>query len=255
MYETILTERRDAATLITLNRPHRLNAWTPAMHNDLFHAISACNEDTRVGALVITGAGRGYCAGADIKDNFKARLDGKEHQSSGDWISLVRNSKPLIAAVNGACVGVGATMTLPMDVIVASTQARFAMAFVKMGVTPELASSHFLVQRVGFGRAHEMCLTGRLYDGREAFEMRLADRLVDHDQLLDTAVDLANEMAANPGQHLRWVKQLITENGSETDIAKVHEREGAILAEAYKSPEHHEAVQAFIEKREPVFKR
>ena len=255
MYETILTEQRNAATVITLNRPQRLNAWTLQMHNDLHHAISACNEDKEVGAIVITGAGRGYCAGADIKDNFKARLDGNEQRSSGDWISLVRSSKPLIAAVNGACVGVGATMTLPMDVIIASEKARFAMAFVKMGVTPELASSHFLVQRVGFGRANEMCLTGRLYSAKEAYEMRLADRLVEHDSLLDTAVELANEMAANPAAHLRWVKQLITENGSETDIAKVQEREGQVLAKAYASPEHHEAVQAFIEKREPNFVR
>ena len=86
------------------------------------------------------------------------------------------------------------------------------MAFVKMGVTPELASSHFLVQRVGFGRANELCLTGRLYSGQEAFEMRLADRLVEHDSLLDSAIELGKEMAANPTRHLQWVKQLITEN-------------------------------------------
>ena len=201
------------------------------------------------------GAGRGFCAGVDIKDKFKARLDDQQQRSSGDWISLVRSSKPLIAAVNGACVGVGATMILPMDVIVPSDMARFAMAFVKMGVTPELASSHFLVQRVGFGRANEMCLTGRLYTGQEAYEMRLADRLVNHDSLLANAIDLANEMAANLSTHLRWVKQLITENGSETDISKVRAREGKILAQAYASPEHQEAVQAFIEKREPNFVR
>ena len=205
MYENILIEQKDATTVITLNRPHRLNAWTQDMSNEMHHAIETANGDDTVGAIVVTGAGRGFCAGADIKDNFKARLDGKQQRGSGDWISLVRGSKPLIAAVNGACVGVGATMILPMDVIIASEKARFAMAFVKMGVTPELASSHFLVQRVGFGRANEMCLTGRLYSGEEAFEMRLADRLVKHESLLDTAVELAEEMAGNPSRHLRWV--------------------------------------------------
>ncbi|MCY4095698.1 MAG: enoyl-CoA hydratase-related protein, partial [Gammaproteobacteria bacterium] len=163
-YEDILVGIADDVCTITLNRPHRLNAWTGRMSAELYDAIDAANGNPSVGAIVLTGAGRGFCAGADIKDSFKARLDdsGDRVAMRGDWIELVRSSKPLIAAVNGACVGVGATMILPMDVIVASDQARFGMAFVKMGVTPELGSSHFLVARVGFGRASEMCLTGRL---------------------------------------------------------------------------------------------
>ncbi len=255
-YETILVDKKDEVATITLNRPERLNAWTNQMNVDLQNAINTCNDDANVGAMVVTGAGRGFCSGADIRDNFKSRLDGDQRSGGGrDWIELVRTSKPLIAAVNGACVGVGATMILPMDVIIASTEAKFGMLFVKMGVTPELASSHFLVQRVGFGAANEMCLTGRLYSGEEAFARRLADRVVEPDQLLPTALELASEMAANPSRHLRWVKQLITENGSETDIRKVHEREGKVLAQAYVSEEHKEAVDAFMSKRKPVFKR
>ncbi len=176
-------------------------------------------------------------------------------RTGGDWIDLVRSSKPLIAAVNGACVGVGATMILPMDVIIASEEAKFGMLFVKMGVTPELASSHFLVQRLGFGRASEMCLTGRLYSGAEAFEMGLADRLAKPGELLAEAKALAQEMAANPSPHLRWVKELLTENGVESDIALVQQREGEALAKAYASAEHKEAVDAFLAKRPPNFKR
>lgn len=254
-YSTILVDTVDAVTTITLNRPRRLNAWTHEMNMELQNAVQSCNDDPNVGAMVITGAGRGFCAGADIKDNFKARIDGERKSGGGDWIELVRSSKPMIAAVNGACVGVGATMILPMDVIIASTEAKFGMLFVKMGVTPELASSHFLVQRVGFGAANEMCLTGRLYTGEEAFAKRLADRLVQPENLLPAAQELASEIAANPSRQLRWVKQLITENGSETDIKKVHEREGKVLAQAYDSAEHHEAVSAFLEKRQPVFNR
>lgn len=258
-YSTILVDKSEGVATITLNRPERLNAWTHEMSSELQDAIFACNEDSDVGAMVFTGAGRGFCSGADIRDNFKARIEGKPQDSTrrrggGDWIELVRSSKPMIAAVNGACVGVGATMILPMDVIIASTEAKFGMLFVKMGVTPELASSHFLVQRVGFGAANEMCLTGRLYSGEEAFARRLADRVVAPDELLPTALELAREMAANPSRQLRWVKQLITQNGSETDIKKVHEREGQVLAQAYDSDEHHEAVAAFMEKRKPVFK-
>ena len=255
-YEDILVDIADDVCTITLNRPHRLNAWTGRMSAELYDAIDDANKNPSVGAIVLTGAGRGFCAGADIKDNFQARLDdsGESVAMRGDWIELVRASKPLIAAVNGACVGVGATMILPMDVIVASDQARFGMAFVKMGVTPELGSSHFLVARVGFGRASEMCLTGRLYSGEEAFNLGLADRLVPHDQLLTDATELAREIAGNPAPHLRWVKELITANGFETDIKAVQKLEGEVLAKAYQSQEHREAVDAFISKRSPDFR-
>ena len=127
--------------------------------------------------------------------------------------------------------------------------------FVKMGVTPELASSHFLVQRTGLGKASEMCLTGRLYSGREAFEIGLADRLVAAAELMSEATGLAREIAANPAPHLRWVKELLTENGAESDMALVQQREMEALAKAYVSAEHKEAVDAFLEKRPPDFKR
>ena len=261
-YDTILVDKADDIAVITLNRPQRLNAWTQQMHLDLHAAISDCNDDADVGAMVVTGAGRGFCAGADIQDNFKARMEGDREpdpvareQPVGDWVSLMRSSKPLIAAVNGACVGVGATMILPMDVIIASENAKFGMLFVKMGVTPELASSHFLVQRTGLGKASEMCLTGRLYSGREAFEIGLADRLVAAAELMAEATGLAREIAANPAPHLRWVKELLTENGAESDMALVQQREMEALAKAYVSAEHKEAVDAFLEKRPPDFKR
>lgn len=256
-FNTIRVEKGYDIAVITLNRPQRLNAWTHEMSRELHAAINALNDAPDVGAMVVTGAGRGFCAGADIRDNFRARMDasGAEERGGGDWIGLVRSSKPLIAAVNGACVGVGATMILPMDVIVASEDAKFGMFFVKMGVTPELASSHFLVQRIGLGRASEMCLTGRLYSGKEAFDLGLADRLTTPDNLLDEASALAREMAANPAPHLRWVKELLTKNGSETDIGLVQKREGEVLAKAYVSAEHKEAVDAFLNKRPPVFPR
>ena len=250
-YEQIRFRTEGNVGVLTLDRPERLNAWTYAMNRELVDAIERCNGDAGIGAMVVTGAGRGFCAGADIRDNFQARLDGAEEDPIPDWIGLIRGSKPIVAAVNGPSVGVGATMILPMDVIVASEDAKFAMAFVKMGLTPELASSHFLVQRMGFGRASEMCLSGRLYSGREAFEMGLADRLTTPDALLGTALEVASAMAANPGPQLRWIKQLLSENGAETDLAAVQRREIEALQRAYASPEHKEAVSAFLEKRAP----
>src|SRR5690348_14593918 len=171
-------------------------------------AIRAANEDGEVGAIVMTGAGRGFCAGADMRDTFKTRLDGTDPAGDGersggmppdvDWVALVRDSKPLVAAVNGAAVGIGMTMILPFDVIVASEHAKFGMLFVKVGLVPELASTRLLAQRVGLGRAGEMCLSGRLYDGAEAHRIGLADRLAPAEGLLHSALGLAEEIAGNP---------------------------------------------------------
>lgn len=257
-FEQIEFERRDGVGLITLNRPERMNAWTYTMSAELTGVIEQCNDDPDIGAMVMTGAGRGFCAGADIEDAFNSRLQGERPDAAAgdrrDWVELVRGAKPLIAAVNGASIGVGATMILPFDVIMASEKARFAMGFIKMGLVPELASSHFLVQRMGFGRASEMCLTGRLYDAATAHAMGLVDHLVAADTLVDEALALAREMGANPGRQLRWVKELLTENGSDTDLKAVQRRELERLNAAYATPEHKEAVRAFLEKRPPNFK-
>src|SRR5262247_1417052 len=201
-YTLIRVERRETVALITLDRPEKLNAWTPAMAVEQASAIEEANDDPRVGAIVMTGAGRGFCAGADMEATFKSRLEGVdpgEDTASGsggmpaslDWVGLLRRSKPLVAAVNGAAVGIGLTMILPFDVIVASERARFGMFFIRMGLVPELASTHFLVQRVGFGRASEMCLSGKIYGAAEAHAMGLADHLCASVDLEARAFELA----------------------------------------------------------------
>jgi enoyl-CoA hydratase/carnithine racemase len=261
----VTLERRDAVALLTLARPEKLNAWTPAMAVEQAAAIEAANTDPRVGAIVMTGAGRGFCAGADMEATFKLRIDGVdpgEDTASGsggmpaslDWVGLCRRSKPLVAAVNGAAVGIGMTMILPFDVIVASEKAKFGMLFIKVGLVPELASTHLLVQRVGFGRASEMCLSGKLYSGAEAHAWGLADRLAAPDDLLPTAMALAAEIAANPDPQLRMIKELLSRNGSDGDLGRVQRLESERLRECWKSPEHKEAVSAFLEKRAPRFR-
>jgi enoyl-CoA hydratase/carnithine racemase len=255
-YATITYERRGDVGLITLNRPDRMNAWTPQMASEQAHAIRAANDDELVGAIVMTGAGRGFCAGADMQDTFKSRLDGQDPAGDGehsggmppdvDWITLVRESKPLIAAVNGAAVGIGMTMILPFDVIVASERARFGMLFIKVGLVPELASTRLLVQRVGFGRASEMCLSGRLYDASEAHRIGLADRLISPDELMDSAIALAAEIAENPRPQLRMIKRLLTENSVESDLRLVQRREHELIRECWRSVEHRRAVEAFL---------
>jgi len=264
-YEQILYEVRDEIALITLNRPDKLNAWTPRMSEEQADALSRANADERVGAIVMTGAGRGFCAGADMEDTFQSRIDGVDPgentaEGSGglpaglDWVALARDSKPLVAAVNGAAVGIGLTMILPFDVIMASEKARLGMLFIKMGLVPELASTHFLVQRMGFGRANEMCLSGKVYSAEEAHADGLVDRLASPDELLPSALALAGAMAANPAPQLRMTKQLLSVNGSDTDLSAIQERESALLRGCWKTPEHAEAVSAFIDKRPPKFR-
>jgi enoyl-CoA hydratase/carnithine racemase len=264
-YRLITYERRDDVALLTLNRPERLNAWTPSMAVEQAAAIEEANADPAVGAIVMTGAGRGFCAGADMDETFKSRLDGVdpgENTAGGsggmpasiDWVGLLRRSKPLIAAVNGAAVGIGMTMILPFDVILASERARFGMLFIKVGLVPELASTHFLVQRVGFGRASEMCLSGKLYGAAEACTWGLADRLCAPDDLLPQALALAGEIARNPDPQLRMIKALLTENGSASDLGAVQRLETDMLIRCWKSSEHREAVQAFLEKRPARFR-
>jgi enoyl-CoA hydratase/carnithine racemase len=264
-YEQIRYETEREIALVTLHRPEKLNAWTPRMAVELAHAFGRANDDRAVGAIVVTGAGRGFCAGADMRDTFQSRIDGVdpgENTAAGDggmpagldWVALCRASKPLVAAVNGAAVGIGMTMILPFDVIVASEQAKFGMLFIKVGLVPELASTQFLVQRMGFGRASEMCLSGRLYAAAEALAGGLIERCVAPEALLDTAREIARAIAANPDPQLRMTKDLLTANGAETDLRAVQRLESEKLRVCWKTPEHAEAVAAFLEKRPPRFR-
>jgi enoyl-CoA hydratase/carnithine racemase len=265
-YEQIKVEKRGAVTLITLSRPDKLNAWTPRMAEELGHAIDAANGDRDIGAIVMTGEGRGFCAGADVDAVFKTRVDGKDpgndtRGGSGgmpagvDWISLVRSSKPMIAAVNGVAVGIGVTMILPFDIIVAAEEAKFGLVFVKMGIVPELASSHFLVSRMGWGHASEMMLTARLYPAEEARSKGLCEYVVPQTDLLSKALELGNLIAENPARQLRMTKALLTENACTTDLRRAQKLETDALQECWTTPEHHEAVDAFLNKRKPDFRK
>ena len=258
-YEQITYETRGTIAVLTLNRPERLNAWTRRMSLEMSHAIQRTNDDPAIGALVITGAGRGFCAGADVNDQFNARLESRaagndEEWLDNDWVTVVREAKPIVAAVNGVAVGIGMTMILPCDIILASDQARFGMFFIKMALVPELASTYFLAQRVGFAQASEMCLTGRLYSADEAGRSGLVNRVVAHAQLMAEAAAVAESIAANPDRQLRWIKDLLTKNAAEPDYRAVMAMENDLLERSIATPEHHEAVAAFREKRAPKFR-
>ena len=258
-FETIEMSISDGVAILTLNRPDRLNAWTHQMGDELQQALRAGNSDEDVGAFVVTGAGRGFCAGADIKDLFAVQADSGEvrqgSEESSNWIDVVRESKPVVAAVNGAAIGVGLTQILPMDFIIAASDAKLSCRFIKMGLVPELASSQFLVARCGLGQASELMLSGKTIDAIEAERIGLVDQVVEGSDLLAAAISTARSMGENPQVALQMVKQLITQNMTEKDLMEVQRREGKALTECYKSAEHKEAISAFLEKREPDFRK
>ena len=204
-YEQITTETADGVLTITLNRPDRLNAWTPTMGAELIAAFDVADGDDAVRAIIVTGAGRGFCAGADLQAggstfDWRERQDGDAVPRDGGGQFTLRVfdcTKPVIAAINGPAVGVGATMTLPMDIRLAADSARVGFVFARRGIVPEACSSWFLPRVVGISRAMEWVATGRVFSAQEALEGGLVRSLHAQDELLDAARAIAREIADN----------------------------------------------------------
>jgi enoyl-CoA hydratase/carnithine racemase len=225
-YQTILYERRGRIGLITLNRPEKLNAWNPRMETEFIDVVNRTAEDRNAGVLVVTGAGRAFCAGGDISGWSEGMTsEGRrppespllQQEGSPEVPIALRRGKPAIAAINGPSIGVGLTMPLACDIRIASDRARFSVRFVKVGLTPEV------------------------------------DRVVPHDDLMDEAMALAEEIAANPGDAVWAAKRLLHENAAEADLRRVVTQEGFAIREMRSLPDHAEAVRAFMEKRDPHF--
>jgi enoyl-CoA hydratase/carnithine racemase len=212
-FEQITTELADRVLTITLNRPERLNAWTATMGRELIEAFDQADADDEVGAIIMTGAGRGYCAGADLASggetfDYRARAaeasllsdaGGEVPRDNGGQFTLrmFASTKPVIGAINGPAVGVGATMTLPMDVRLAAEDARMGFVFARRGIVPEACSSWFLPRIVGISRAMEWVATGRVFSAEEGLQAGLLRSLHPGGELLDAAHALAREIVEN----------------------------------------------------------
>ena len=255
-YEFILSEVRGRVGVITMNRPDRLNAMNPQMNHEIISQISEWNGDDSIGAIVWTGAGRGFCAGADI-GRFEARRDGAATDAApmtdDSWHNVIRNAKPIVAAINGVAVGEGLTRTLPCDVRIASESARLSFRFVRVGLTPEFASTHYAPHLIGLGRTLEYMLRGNLIPSDEALRVGLVNYVYPDDEMLDKAIELAAEIADNPIWQLSQVKRLIHQSYIEHDVDAVLADEGPTFQNAMKSDAHKEALAAFREKRPPKF--
>jgi enoyl-CoA hydratase/carnithine racemase len=259
-YETIQTAREDGVFVLTLSRPERMNALTPTMIEELLRAFDEIDADDAVRAVIVTGAGKAFCAGADLGgggstfDTSRVRTGTPRDGGGLVTLRIFDCRKPVIAAINGAAVGVGATMTLPMDVRIASDQARFGFVFARRGIVPEAASSWFLPRVVGISQAMEWVATGRIFPAAEALAGRLVSRVVPHAELMATARALAREIADNTSavsvclaRQMLW-KQL----GADHPMA-AHQLDSRLIHAMGASPDAYEGVQSFLEKRPAKF--
>lgn len=258
-YETVLLERRDEVGILTFNRPERMNAVNNQMAYELCEALDELNNDGTVSAIVMTGAGRSFCAGADFSrfEDAIRRSDGEVieiKQPRFWWLDQVRDSKPIVVAVNGPSIGAGLTRILPCDVRIASERAAFSMRFVKVGLVPEIGSTQILAQIVGLQAAADLMFSGRTIDAQEALRLGLVLRVVEHERVLDEAIRLAQDYAENGPNTILEAKRLLYSNYMEADLREVVERERVAINKRYGSPEQREAVAAFREKRKPDFR-
>jgi enoyl-CoA hydratase/carnithine racemase len=262
-------EVADGVATITLDRPDRMNAFTAVMATELAAAAGAADADDAVRVVVVTGAGRAFCAGADLgggEGTFRDRAARPDPVPRGsvdgvprDWggiasLPFAALRKPVIAAVNGPAVGIGATLTLPMDVRIAAESARFGFVFARRGIVPEAASTWFLPRVVGISQAMEWVATGRVFDAAEALRGRLVSRVVPDADLLPTALELAREIAdTTSGVAVAASRQLLWSMLGAASPWDAHRAESRALAELGAGPDAAEGVASFLAKRPPRF--
>ncbi|MEN3267525.1 crotonase/enoyl-CoA hydratase family protein [Pseudonocardia sp.] len=270
-YSEILLDVADGVATITLNRPDRLNAFTTTMARELVAAFDATDADDEVRVVVVTGAGRGFCAGADLgrggstfdaTDETRAAeradfemVDGVPRDGGG-YVSLriAASRKPVIVAINGPAVGVGATMTLPADIRLAAESARFGFVFARRGLVPEAASSWFLPRVVGISKAMEWVSTGRVFPAAEALAGGLVSRVLPDAELLPTARSIAGEIVENTSAvSVALSRQMLWSMLGASTPWEAHRVDSKAIFRLGQGPDAAEGVTSFLEKRPPKF--
>jgi enoyl-CoA hydratase/carnithine racemase len=277
-YQTILYDVADNILTITLNRPEKLNAFTGEMMNEMIDAFGRADADDNVRAIIVTGAGRGFCAGADLsagadtfdyeaRDDRPDRKPQKKSDGAVDYgdeairdgggrltLRIFECLKPVIAAVNGPAVGVGVTMQLPMDVRLASENARFGFVFSRRGLVPEACSSWFLPRIVGISQALEWAFSGRVFSAQEALEGGLVKKLYKPDELIPAARTLAREIADNTSQiSVALIRQMFWKMLGADHPMEAHKVDSRGIFVRGSSADAREGVMSFLEKRPPKF--
>lgn len=251
IYKDIELIKEDGIGWLYLNRPEVLNALSETMKEELIHVLKATGEDDGIRALILTGRGRGFCAGADLNRFKEYQQEDRDHQKKSRFGSIdlprafVQYPKPLIAAINGPAYGFGFTVALTCDIRLASQKAMFSAAFVRIGVTPEFCSTYFLPRLIGYGKAAELIFTARPFDAREAFVMGAVDRVWPHRQLLPEAKKMASQIASMPPGAIRRAKELLR-HGMQSTLEQVIQYEAMTFLDRMKTEEHSVALNRLL---------
>jgi len=260
-YEGIIYTKEEGIATITLNRPDRMNSFSPEMNRSINRAVEDAAKDDNVRVLVITGTGRAFCAGADVKAMAQGfeQPGGRRTESNPEAgnvllpLVLQKFEKPIIAAINGVAVGGGLDFACACDIRIASDQARFAEVFIRRGLIPAMGGTFFLPRLVGIDKACQMIWTGDMVDAREAERIGLVTMVVPHDELESATRELAEKLAKGPPLAIKRAKKAIYEGLSMT-LEETLEYVGSLVKELWDTEDHKEGAIAFVEKREPVFK-
>jgi enoyl-CoA hydratase/carnithine racemase len=263
-YEQILYEINDQILTITLNRPDRLNALTPKMREELIDAFGQADADDQVRAIIVTGAGRAFCAGADLGSGVKTfdyqtrdgQTNPEKHRDGGGRLTLriFESIKPTIAVINGPAVGIGITMTLAMDIRIAAQDAKFGFVFARRGIVPEACSSWFLPRIVGISRALEWVFSGRIFSTQEAVDCGLVRSSHAPDQLLPAAESLAREIVDNTSTvSVALARQMLWRMLGADHPMEAHKVDSRGIYYTGRSSDAREGITSFLEKRSPNF--
>ncbi|MDQ0465869.1 enoyl-CoA hydratase/carnithine racemase [Caulobacter ginsengisoli] len=263
--ETLLTDLADGVLTVTLNRPDRMNAYTAQMGVELAEAFQQADEDDAVRVVIVTGHGRAFCAGADVSDGadsfggggaklFGTRTSETRRLKGGFTEAIFTCRKPSIAAINGGAVGVGITMTLPMDIRIASSTAKLGFVFARRGLTPEAGAAWFLPRLVGISQALRWCYSGKVFDAAEALRGGLVSEVTEPQDLLARAREIAREIVEETSPvSIALTRQLLWRFAGESDPLAVLAVDGPINLTLGSTPDVREGVAAFLEKRRPNF--
>jgi 2-(1,2-epoxy-1,2-dihydrophenyl)acetyl-CoA isomerase len=255
-YETLLVEREGGVETVTLNRPDALNSFNAAMKRELLEILKAAARDADVRCLVLTGAGRAFSAGQDLKEREAPGATDLAEELRERYNPIVRAirrlEKPVVAAINGVAAGAGCSLAIACDILIASEKASFIAVFTKVGLVPDTGSSWFLPRLVGYARAAEMVFTADPLDAVKAERIGLVNRVVPADRLMPEAHELAQRLASAPPLALALAKRALN-RALESDLDSALDHEAQLQGIAGRSRDHAEGVAAFVEKRPPRF--
>ncbi|MGH2681893.1 MAG: enoyl-CoA hydratase/isomerase family protein [Actinomycetota bacterium] len=259
-YEDVRLEREGTVARVTIDRPDRLNAMTTRTSDELVEAFSTLGEDPQIRCIVITGEGRGFCAGQDLTEFRSEYENGRERDIEGHLratynrlvLQIAETPKPVIAEINGVAAGAGLSLALACDLRVAGDGARFTLAFVKIGLIPDSGATWLLPRTVGLARALELAITGDVIDAERALEIGLVHRVVPADTLRDQVDSVAKKFAELPTRAIAETRRLFL-SGQDGSLAEAVDREALAQGEMGRTHDHLEGVSAFLAKREPKF--